>query len=120
MIAICFRVYHTLKGDFKNTIIEAFRCHRFANVHLQARKIAIDCFHSFNLLGPRVGPKIPRIKKEPRSFETHFRSLEARFAALRADPSFTEVAPGVFSSAAEFANAGPSGDPILVELDCSR
>ena len=47
MIAICFRVYHTLKGDFKSTIIEAFRCHRFANVHLQARKIASDCFHYF-------------------------------------------------------------------------
>ena len=75
----------------------------------QARKIASDCFHSFEMHFRSL---------EPLSFETHVRGLEARFAALRADPRLTEVAPGVFSSAAEFAIVDPSGDPFLDELDC--
>ena len=81
LLSICFSLYHTLKGQYKHTIIEAFRRQRFSEVHHQARKIGIDYFHSYE-----------------RIFSS---SLASRFSALRSDPSLVEVAPGVFSRAVD-------------------
>ena len=50
--------------------------------------------------------------------ETPSRSalLGARFAALRADPGLTEVAPGVFSTFAAFGNDVPSSPDDAVDV----
>ena len=82
MITTCFNIYHTLKGGHREVIMEAFRCHRFASVLRLARDISIDRFHKY---------------------KHHFtaREIRDRFSTLRADPSLTEVAPGVFMKASD-------------------
>jgi hypothetical protein len=86
LLTICFSVYHTLKGEYKHKIIEAFRHQRFAEVHHLARKIAHDSFHSYRLIFQNQTP----ITQFPPS-------LASRFSELRSDPSLVEAAPGVFS-----------------------
>ena len=129
LLSICFSIYHILKGQFKHTIMEAFRRQRFSEVHHQARKIGIDSFHSYerffvprddnsdgpackkpgvaisitndaqheNRISRRMPPHVPFSLR--RDSSSHSALLDARFAALRADPSLSEVAPGVFSTA---------------------
>ena len=46
---ICYFIYHTFKGEYKNLIIDALRFLRFASVHHQARMIGIDRFHHYQL-----------------------------------------------------------------------
>jgi hypothetical protein len=115
MIAMCFSVYHTLKGGFKNMIIEAFRCHLFANVHLQARKIANDCFHSYEIFVNQARPG-------SRQIGYHRSLLASRFSALRSDPSLVEVAPGVFSRAVDplSRNSRSVLDSVDLSLDGCR
>ena len=95
LLTICFSVYHTLKGEYKHKIIEAFRHQRFAEVHHLARKVAHDSFHSFRLIFQNQTPIRPGSRQI--GYQQGLPSLASRFSELRSDPSLVEVAPGVCS-----------------------
>ena len=99
LLATCFAIYHTLKGEYKNLICEAFRCHRFSEVHLKARNIGSDSFHFYKRF---FSTRFIANQTLPGSRQIGYQqgppSLASRFSGLRSDPSLVEVAPGVFSA----------------------